>query len=679
MKYRFYLEGAEVHPVYGDDLSLTYKREDGRIYFRKELTELKFRNYKDWTDYDTIMAFDDDREINLIVRTDCDDYVADWWVGYFGKFDGDVDEDVCTFSVKPTVDDDYTCLEHHEDDEINVLNVSEEYDVGVDFTSLEIRTCTGTITLQTVPPRTGGYTRNPVGPTYTFTDSGGGSPLAQMPWGARISDVKSVHITKAYPKANSKNVNNFNCLDGLASSAGGVPEDHGFFAHSTVFTTDDGLTGGANNERDFTATTVWVREVIWTIDIDGLPTLPDASGTWGTAADFVDSMTVGGVRLHKWGREAFDMLNDFTLSGNTLPVSYTYDDPIPTDEVAIPHFRPLNSVIDFMMTEIDCGLVYRSTFFDNDDLPSDAPADVEAVITAASGDNYVTEEPNKLNYLMIAQKSDVFTELESSDEYQQATRGILTLKRLIDQLHNMFNVYAYVDVDGFFRIEHIRMFGQVLGTINLTTLRDNFSNELWERGTMKYSWDRGDMPGEEVWEFMEQNNPDFLGEPITYDEIESNIRIKKLIKEFNVPEVTTDIMFIKQVADGTLNGPISTDGFVILQCSYDGSYTCDNEEGIISLVDMPNGHLSVANLQDAYWRWDRVLLVGEMNRDYYDGTTTTFESYRRTREQVEVAFDQCCTEFDEKDLILTSLGNGEVVSAIFNLNTGMMRVKLRYL
>ena len=40
--------------------------------------------------------------------------------------------------------------------------------------------------------------------------------------------------------------------------------------------------------------------------------------------------------------------------------------------------------------------------------PEAAP-EVEAIITAASGDNYVTEEANKLNYLMIAQKSDIIS------------------------------------------------------------------------------------------------------------------------------------------------------------------------------------------------------------------------------------------------------------------------------
>jgi hypothetical protein len=81
----------------------------------------------------------------------------------------------------------------------------------------------------------------------------------------------------------------------------------------------------------------------------------------------------------------------------------------------------------------------------------------------------------------------------------------------------------------------------------------------------------------------------------------------------------------------------------------------------------------VANLQDAYWRWGRILEDGTMNND-----SVTFESWFKAKEQDEIRFDLCCTSFDPTDLIKTSMGNGEVVSAGYNFSSGILRVILRY-
>ena len=46
-------------------------------------------------DYTTIYGFDNDDEISIQIKQDG----VLWWSGFFGKFDGEWDEDACTFSV----------------------------------------------------------------------------------------------------------------------------------------------------------------------------------------------------------------------------------------------------------------------------------------------------------------------------------------------------------------------------------------------------------------------------------------------------------------------------------------------------------------------------------------------------------------------------------------------------
>ncbi len=690
MKYKFYLEGAEVHPVYGDDLSLTYKREDGRIYFRKELGELKFRNYKTWTDYDTIMAYDNDREINLVVRRDCDNYVADWWVGYFGRFDGDVDEDNCTFTVTPTVDDEYTCLKHKGDEEWNILNVPSASNVDIDFSYYEFITCTDE-TVELYSPHTAntyGYTDDGAG-NYTFYDTAG--PV-DKPYGADIAD--GIPITAVAPNWN-RSACAANCLPDRGDPVGS--KDRGFVAYKQSI--EEALdVSGSGSPQDFRITTIWFREVIWTIDVDGNATVPNTTlyGTgWdgGGGGDHVGAETIDGIRLHKWARRPEDNAGaapqawdaSAAHQGDSIwPKVWIYDAALPDFSDEVEQCRPIKNVIDYMLNQMSCGLTYRSTFFDNSVLPPEAPADIDTIITASSGDNYVTEEANLLNYLMIAQKSDVIACISSPgagcSSSEDATKGMISFNGLMEILYKMFQVYWYVDSEGFFRIEHERFFSKELGSIDLTTLLNKYSGELWEKGTRKYKYITGELYGKERWEFMEQNYPDFLGETIDYDEILSNTRIELEVKDYNVSMVTTDMMMIYHVENtGYLEGPISTDGFCILQCSYDGSYTCDNETGALSGVSLPNNHLSVANLQDKYWRWNRIQERGVMNQDHYNATETTFESWIRNKEQIEVSFHQCCDAFDELDLILTSLGSGEVVGAVHKLTSGMMKVKLRYL
>ena len=401
----------------------------------------------------------------------------------------------------------------------------------------------------------------------------------------------------------------------------------------------------------------------------------------------MDSLIVDGVKMHKWARipdnKTYTDLQWTTNNGGALPINFTFKASLLTDHTeTLSAARPLSSVIDYFMTQMNCSLTYQSTFFDNDSLPSDAPTEIKTIITAHPTYNYVTEETNKLNHLMIAQKSDIVSCVQSPgtgcSASEAATKGLITFKDLYQYLNKMFNVYLVIE-NSHLRLEHERYFQRSLGSIDLTSEENTFANKNWEWHINKYRYVRNEMYGRERWTFMEQHNVDFIGEPIEYDEILSNTRIEQRTKEYNLDLITTDIQYIYDVesASATLDGSIDRHGFVILQCSYDAAttpkYECENETGVLSGVQFPNNHLSVANLQDAYWRWGRILEDGTMNND-----SVTFESWFKAKEQDEIRFDLCCTSFDPIDLIKTSMGNGEVVSAGYNFSSGILRVILRY-
>jgi len=644
-------------------------------------------------DYQCIKNHDCDDEITLIIRRSCDDFVGIWWQGYFGKNDGEWNDDDCTFVVKPTVDDNYNCLMIKGDDIYNILNVSEEHDVEAEMSYYEYLTCEDeTVTLQTENAGANRYGYTLIGADYSFSYFGVG---IRKPWGGDITAdvIDAANPVKiAYPIVppapdydNACNIQARMCLPEYAEDNGGGGAntlDRGFVVYFSEILEDIRDTGGPNNEKEFRITTTWFREVVWTIAIDGIPALPPPAGNgWGDATEFVDSKWVDGVLMFKWARRPADHLTAGAAAWNIvmdqpLPCSFTYDLTRLVDlSHTFEHNRLIKNVIDYFMDKLDCGFEYKSTFFLNDALPAEAPADITAYMAANPDNNYACKEVNKLNYLMIAQKSDTIT----VDATEQATKGMLSFNELMTILYNMFNAWWYIDSAGDFRIEHASFFAKVLGAIDLNNAAyiNKYTQNLWIFRTNKYSFTKEKMPGLERWTFMEQNYEDFIGEPITYDRILSNTRIEQIEKEYHISNVTTDILYIYHAAVllvPILDGPISTDGFTIMQCSWDDpDYRLDNEPGMLSGVSFPNNHLSVANLQNRYWRHERVLIEGTMNRE-----DEIFDSAIRTKKQIPIEFPLCCDNFDELKLIKTQIGNGEIIAAKFYILTGMMEIELLY-
>jgi hypothetical protein len=270
-----------------------------------------------------------------------------------------------------------------------------------------------------------------------------------------------------------------------------------------------------------------------------------------------------------------------------------------------------SNTLEFLAQKIIPGVAVVSSFF------SDAL-------------NPVTSETNRMRYLAIAQKSDIIR----YDSSTAATSAMISWNEMMDILWAMWQVtWTYDSTIDTIYIEHISYFGHVAG-LDLT-------NELSTQATNKYSYIKEKMPKYEKFNFMEADNHNFVGWPIFYESSQVDQDPDTNVRTTSVP-VTTDLEYIIAEHDA-----IADEGFVILAC--DASWDVLLDLGAYTSEVRLNMPLSWANLQDRFFRHNRVLIEGYMNNQF-----TTFITAQKTKRQ------ECstivCSDFDPENEITTQLG-----------------------
>jgi len=278
--------------------------------------------------------------------------------------------------------------------------------------------------------------------------------------------------------------------------------------------------------------------------------------------------------------------------------------------------------------------------------------------------NPVTGETSKTNILTIAQKSDIVNPTAS----QSATLGMLSLKELLEILKNMFQLYWDIETapngQPNLRVEHISHWtkGQGLDLTSPTYFQ-------YIKSKNKYNYNKNDLAKYEIIKWMEASSIDFVGLPITYYSSCVNHDETNNTKEYQITNVTTDLLLIQDV-----NAPVSSDGFVILaNKNVGGVYRVIDEIGELSNVYCSNGHLSTANLFKNYWIYNRNLESGLMNN-----VQTDFIKTKKTKEQTELEIPLCNYDLDFNKLIKTELGWGEIRSLQYNPKTEISTINLIY-
>lgn len=310
-------------------------------------------------------------------------------------------------------------------------------------------------------------------------------------------------------------------------------------------------------------------------------------------------------------------------------------------DVTFDRNRWLIDVIEYLAQRIVPECTLSSTFF-----------------TAVN--NPVTLTTNYLTLLTIAKKVDIIRPADPA-----VTTALMSWNQLMDILWGMFQVkWDYDSLTNTINVEHISWW--------IPTAGEDLRTQLLSVATNKYVYLKEKMPKYEKFSFMEAEDLNFVGTPIWYDSHCVNQDIDSNTNETKV-NITTDLNYIITTPDA-----ISDSGFVIL-CNYlDGAaYKVRLEVGSYMPTTLLNMHLSIANLQNYYFRHNRVLIEG-----YLNGVYTTFWTAIKTKNQSCGAI--ICDDFDASEEITTQLGEdylggvkGKVQSSELK-PTGEVKLSLLY-
>jgi len=379
----------------------------------------------------------------------------------------------------------------------------------------------------------------------------------------------------------------------------------------------------------FYVATNWKRWITYTVGGAGVN--PPPTGVW----HYLNNETINGVVFSKFVRDNTDY---YAISGGKIiGTCNNFTWKCNYGEFVYQTAKKIDTIILDMLT--GCSLTFKSEFFENEI-------------------NYVTNQINKLNNIYFIPKSDYL----NPNATMPQRFASLSLKRLLEIICDTFNCYWWIE-NNELRIEHVSYNLNMQGIDAMSDYPENL------KGHRKYRYNVENMFSVESWKFMEQGNIDFIGSDIKYISTCVKKDTENKVKDRDLNEITTDIALIY-----TSPELISSSGFVMV-CTrlINGENWIDSEVGVISNNLLPNGHLSIANLHENYWRYERIAYDGEMN-----GLQTVFTTIQKYKELEEIRLPLCCTEFDPEKLINTGLGWGEVYEAREILKTGIFVIKLKY-
>lgn len=319
----------------------------------------------------------------------------------------------------------------------------------------------------------------------------------------------------------------------------------------------------------------------------------------------------------------------------------TYETQLGAEIKTIPNGRGLISTIDYMLAQIGCALTVKSNFF-----------------TLAN--NPVTGNPNTAAGLVLFEKSDVVR----PDSTEKATKSLVTLGQILNDLSVLFNVRWYVDnATSELVIEHISTLTQAVG-LDLTTYQGGLF--IKNRGAFSYAVEN--IPLEEKFKFpLEAVGADFIGFPIVYNTQCSTVN--EII--FQTQVIETELPRIFDNNEEGLDGLVLVSPETINNIGTNGTLA---ENGRITNIFVPNAPLGYGALLPDYYTWDRPLVEGEINN-----ANTVFDSTQPLKEQQEIRLSFCClNNFNPTEKVRTQLGDGEVKQSSYNLKTNTLSLTIGF-
>ena len=626
-KYLYEVDGIERTPINSGQFKINENlfNEAGAYFFRKELSSnIKFigSDYRYFKQQTSVC-----REFEFKIYKRFKNFNELLYTGVFSLLDCSFDVDNCTVEIATTPKDQYTCLLKNWEKEFNAAQVTDTTTV----------------------------------------------------W--EVESQRLIQFGLGYGTTASPPVTVFS-IDGSSD-----PADYGDVVEEFATPYLNVTPGGGNPNIDMM---VYCRELVYTACVDGVPQEPNGSG-WNLESGC--SISANGYGFSLWWRRY-----DYTLDGITFdaftspPVTYypygvtqnTGGTPI-VDHGLIglydgtltpPNLTPPDQDIYFDLAILrDFKDVLRSNYVKGgrdflevgNALLQNACGSTSKEISSeffTDSTNYVTLTDNICANLQLWTKSDVAnaqnTEALATSNIQASDERI-TLRDYLKDTKIHFNTEWYIDPNApdSIILEHISRTRPQLTDLDLTTL----DGGKWLTNKNNYSYQNGTPPIQETWRFTTASLPDFTGLPIDYNGCGDNII------SYNTSSIDTELDIL--IGDSEQR---ALEGFILVQTDSIKSTDSLAQTGILWSFYSPNMPLSISNLQDKFWKYQRKLPSGRINN-----ITQNFISYDKLVSLNEVNFTMCNPNtFDRRKLVVTQYGNAEIVSTSYDLSNEAMTLNLNF-
>lgn len=617
-KFELTINGTteRAYPIYNNELSLSFEKETGQVFFRRKLSgELEFQS----VDYQRIVSAAFDTRFGLVIFISYDAGVtwSNYWSGEFWKTDCKFDADTETVTVTPSVKDQYTAVLAGIEKEYNLIDLKPEitpvtadkrpmiqvYVPGQTVISCFLsgmwweQECEAVTDVSKLTEVGDGKLNFALNRSAKIIEITGGADLPDVMVGNSFSEAEPGTYTITSGGYRFSYSHNRQAPTGYTSiwEIIRVSDNVTLWRYEnntaplttpyTVTLAPVSGTGASGNVSLYISDVpVYSRYLLDVSNIAGVNTyaisttddiVPNNRNYSRVVGYGVSDIIYFSVRLAstttEWGlyKDGKYYLPPYTLTGDVFfPIarrtwgrvsiwfSFSILDKIFESAGRAPFVikdaYPLANIIQVLLWQISPDIKHLAT------------VDYSRFLY---GTNPVTGIDQTL---LITPKSNVI----SAGYDQPAQKAPITLKNITDMLRDCFRCYWFVDEQNRFRIEHISYFmngGSYSGSpsvgIDLTTEMVTRTGKRWAFAKDQYEFEKPEMAGRYQFGWMDDVTQPFEGYPI---DIVSGYVDKSRIEDINITRFTSDFDYI------LLNpGSISKDGFALLAAAKSARIAAD--------------------------------------------------------------------------------------------------------
>ena len=705
-----------VRPIYKDDLTIEYAKENGEMFFRRKLNGyLTFVR----EDYDFILSrtIEYKFELVLFISYDRGKTWEEYWKGFFYWGDCEFDDDSKKCSVNPSCEDEYTKILEGIENEYDLIQLAPamkrinywkrpvfqfyvvESNKNGGFGASTIGSFQMGCYWEQEANATGN--RNTLINTYHFGEIRFFRKAIVA--GSNVEAINGIYI--GYDTSGSYSttyeLRGYN-KDGTPNGYKlGVYPDETYGVLAKLLTTDDVLCyTGLNHSFDIDfqhpvgggATQPCVADLSY-YTCYGRIVNDIGIGTSLPSDDITDTSGYGyasPMGISSGGQTGWEGFIHFEYLFSDEPTQYGqyYDDnglvgyyKAPRGQFAEQKdFQPISrnswGDISFWLNNTKWALINLSNNYGCKPIvlknAYSLASSIEKLIKAIDP-SLEFQLTNEYSYLMTTLMEQILYITPKSNilvsEYDTpAYKGEITLKSLLNTLRDMFRAYWYIEGNKF-KIERVDFFMNGMSYNedpsvgrDLTLEINSRNNKALDYAFNKWKFDKASLPERYEFGWMDECTDIFKGKPLI---ILSSLVTKNMKEDITISDFSTDINLM-------LISPsqFSNDGFVMLSCdSNDEVINWNMSQGYY----IQNGMLSFLYLEQNYYKYDLPAAYYKIGED---GTQQIASGVEKSKVQ-EVNFP-CLTDPNILNLIKTSIGNGQFEKLSINLSSRNGKATLKY-